>query len=88
MSFYYVYILRSKNKRFIYVGFTSNLKNRFFEHNNREELSTKAYAPFELIHYEAYKDMADAKRRERYLKSSKGKTTLRSMLKNYLTRIS
>ena len=84
MQFFFVYVLQSKTKDFIYVGFTSNLKKRFFEHNNKEEVSTKAYAPFELIFYEAYQNEKDAKRREGYLKTTKGKTTLRSMLREYL----
>ena len=84
MKFFYVYVLRSKAKEFIYVGFTHNLKKRFLEHNNREEISTKAYAPLDLIFYEAYQNEKDAKRRERYFKTTKGKTTLRMMLKDSL----
>lgn len=83
MKFYYVYVLKSINRNFIYVGFTTNLKIRLKNHNNREELSTKYYAPFELIHYEAYRNEKDAKRREKYFKTTKGKTTLRTMLKEY-----
>ncbi|MBL7159009.1 GIY-YIG nuclease family protein [Candidatus Microgenomates bacterium] len=83
MQFYYVYVLKSLHKNFIYVGFTSNLKRRVKEHNNKEELSTKHFAPFELIFYEAYRNKKDAKRREGYLKTTKGKTTLRTMLKDY-----
>ncbi|OGM94209.1 hypothetical protein A2524_00875 [Candidatus Wolfebacteria bacterium RIFOXYD12_FULL_48_21] len=83
MKFYYVYILKSIKKRFIYTGYTTDLGRRFKEHNNREELSTKHYAPFDLIHYEAYRNQKDAKRREGYLKTTKGKTTLRTMLKEY-----
>jgi putative endonuclease len=84
MKFYYVYVLRSKNKNFVYVGQTTDLKRRFKEHNNREELSTKHYAPFELIFYEAYRDRKDCLRREEYFKTTKGKTTLKSMLKEFL----
>jgi len=83
MKFYYVYVLKSLNKDFIYVGYTRDLKRRFKEHNNMEELSTKHYAPFDIIHYEAYKNKKDAHRREQYLKTTKGKTTLRTMLKEY-----
>ena len=83
MVFYYVYILQSKLKSFLYVGCTSDLKRRFHEHNNKEELSTKRYAPFELIFYEAYLSKKDAERREKYLKTSKGKKTLRIMLRDY-----
>jgi putative endonuclease len=80
---FYVYILKSRHRNFIYTGFTSNLKKRFQEHNNKQELSTKVFSPFELIHYEAYKNKKDAIRREKYLKTSKGKTTLGTMLKCY-----
>jgi putative endonuclease len=83
MSFYYVYVLKSVKQDFIYVGFTHNLKNRLKEHNNLENLSTKHYAPFELIFYEAYPNEKDAKRREEYFKTTKGKVTLRQMLKEY-----
>ncbi len=84
MKFFYVYALRNKTKQFIYVGFTHNLKKRFLQHNNREEISTKAYAPLDLIFYEAYQSEKDAKRRENYFKTAKGKTTLRMMLKDFL----
>lgn len=83
MKFYYIYILKSLNNNFIYTGYTGNLKRRFKEHNNKEELSTKHYAPFDLIHYEAYRNEKDAKRREEYLKTTKGKTTLKTMLKEF-----
>ncbi|PIR79783.1 MAG: excinuclease ABC subunit C [Candidatus Levybacteria bacterium CG10_big_fil_rev_8_21_14_0_10_35_13] len=83
VPFFYVYVLQSKNKDFIYVGITANLKKRFFEHNNKEELSTKAYTPLKLIFYEAYRNEKDARRREEYFKTTKGKTTLRMMLREY-----
>lgn len=85
MKFYYVYVLKSLNNDFIYVGFTENLRRRLKEHNNKEELSTKHYAPLELIHFEAYRNIKDAKRREEYFKTTKGKVTLKQMLKEYFT---
>ena len=83
MSFYYVYVLQSKNHDFIYVGTTHDLKRRFKEHNTGQNISTNPYAPYRLIHYEAYSNEQDAKRRERYLKTTKGKVTLKQMLKEY-----
>lgn len=85
MQFFYAYVLKSKIKDFLYVGFTHNLKKRFLEHNNGEETSTKAYAPFDLIFYEAYRNEKDAKRREEYFKTTKGRTTLKAMLKEFLS---
>jgi len=85
MTFYYVYVIRSLSKQdFIYVGFTTDLKIRFQRHNSGSEFSTKPYIPYELIHYEAYRNEKDAKRREEYFKTTKGKTTLKMMLKEFL----
>ncbi|MCA9372161.1 GIY-YIG nuclease family protein [Candidatus Woesebacteria bacterium] len=81
MKFYYVYILHNKFKDYIYIGYSTNLKQRIKQHNNGFSKSTKPYLPLELIHYEAYRNMKDAKRREEYLKTNKGRTTLMTMLK-------
>ena len=83
MKYFYVYVLRNTSKNFIYIGYSEDLKQRLTSHNNGENKSTKLYIPLELIHYEAYRNMADAKRREKYLKCNRGKTTLKTMLKNY-----
>lgn len=83
MRFFYVYVLKSLKFNFIYIGFTDNLKRRFKEHNAGLSISTKHYLPFELTHYEAYKSRKDAIRREKYLKTNKGRTTLTTMLKQY-----
>jgi len=83
MKFYYIYILLNKSKNFIYIGFTEDLRMRVKTHNNGENKSTKPYLPLELIHYEAYRNIKDAKRRELYLKSNRGKTTLKTMLREF-----
>lgn len=83
MKFYYVYILHNKSKHFIYVGYSENLRQRYGDHNRGYSKSTKPYLPLDLIHYEAYKNKKDAKRRELYLKTNRGKTTLMTMLKEY-----
>jgi len=87
MKFYYVYILQNKSKDFIYVGYSEDLRLRVSSHNKGESRSTKPYIPLELIHYEAYRSRNDAKRREDYFKTTKGKTTLRTMLKDYFEKI-
>lgn len=83
MKFYYVYILQNKSKNFLYIGYSENLKSRVPYHNFGRVKSTKHYHPLELIHYEAYRNRKDAKRREKYLKSNKGKTTLKTMLREF-----
>src|SRR3990167_9054689 len=63
VKFYYIYILHNPLRNFIYIGYSEDLKQRIITHNKGENLSTKAYIPLELIHYEAYKNIKDAKRR-------------------------
>ncbi len=64
---YYVYLIESINLDFLYVGSTPDLRRRFLQHN-KEVLSTKHYAPFKLIYYEAYAHRKDALVREHKLK--------------------
>ena len=81
---YYVYVLKSQFDGKLYVGYTTNLRNRLREHQDGEVISTKPRRPFEIIFYEGYKNKEDAKRRERYFKTSKGKSSLRMMLRDSL----
>jgi len=58
----------------IYVGYTSDLAQRLRSHN---ELSQKGwtvrYRPWELVYREEYATKSTAMRRERELKSSRGR---------------
>ena len=81
---YYVYVLKSLTDQKLYIGYTKDLKERFRKHQAGEVKSTKPRRPFELIFYEAYKDRLDAKRREKYLKTNKGRSSLRMMLRKSL----
>jgi putative endonuclease len=83
-KFFYVYVLRSLRDQGFYIGSTRDLKARFRLHNRGAVRSTSPRRPFDLIFYEAYRSEYDAKRREAYLKSSKGRTTLKTMLQEFL----
>ncbi|OGD62688.1 hypothetical protein A2160_03940 [Candidatus Beckwithbacteria bacterium RBG_13_42_9] len=86
MKFYYVYVLYNYSKKFIYIGYSENLIDRFHYHNSGKVLSTKNLIPLQLIFYEAYLDKSDAKRRENYLKTNRGRKTLLTMLSNFCTK--
>lgn len=81
--FYYVYILESLKDGSLYKGYTNDLRNRFNEHNRGLNFSTKSKMPWKLVHYEAYLNEKDARRREKYLKTSQGMRLLKRMLKEY-----
>ena len=80
---FYVYVIESVKSYNLYVGFTKDLKNRLEEHNRGLNFSTRSYKPWQLIHYEMYINEEDARRREKYLKTSQGSRLLKRMLKEY-----
>ena len=43
---YYVYFLKSLNSDFRYVGYTSDLRKKFKDHNEGQNKSSKSYLPF------------------------------------------
>lgn len=64
-----VYILVSKHYGTIYIGVTSNLMARLWQHRNGEvEGFTKQYAVHHLVRFELFGTMADAISREKQLK--------------------
>jgi len=66
---YYVYLLASKKKGTLYIGTTSNLIRRIYQHkNNLSEGFTKKYSVHNLVHYEEYNDVNVAISREKQLK--------------------
>ena len=75
-----VYAIKSNNRNYIYVGMTNNLERRLKEHNQRENRSTKAYAPFTLIYSEAFDSRLTARAKEKYLKSGVGKAFLKGLI--------
>jgi len=78
---YYTYVLLSKKDGKFYTGCTNNLRKRLEEHNKGQVQSTKHRIPLDLIYYEACIYREDAYRRERYLKTGKGKRYIRNRLK-------
>jgi len=80
----YIYILQSLERDRLYIGKATDLKRRVQEHNAKQNVSTKAYTPWELIFYEAYANVEDANRREKYLKTTQGHQAINRMLKSHL----
>jgi len=67
---FYVYILKSFKDGKLYIGYTDNLRRRIAEHKKRNVFNTKYRLPLELVYYEAYKNIDDAKSREKSFKHS------------------
>ena len=82
---FYVYVLRSKKDKSFYIGFTSQLRERFLTHSKGMVQSTKYLLPMELIYFEGYKSKVDAVMREKQLKRfAKGFYSLKRRLRDSL----
>jgi putative endonuclease len=81
---WYVYVLKSEKDGGLYIGFTSDLKQRITRHQEGQVLATRYRGSLQLIYYEVFLNKLDAIARERYLKSGYGRQQLKSCLKNTL----
>ncbi len=71
---YSIYIMASKRNGTLYVGFTSDLIKRVYEHkNNVVEGFTKKYGVHTLVYYETGGDYEGALLREKQMKEWKRK---------------
>ncbi len=82
--YYYIYVLQSKKDKSLYIGYTTDIKQKLEEHNKGYNKSTKLNRPYRLIFYEAFIDKKDAENREVFLKSGWGWRSIKKLLNNYL----
>ena len=80
---YYVYALKSLERNYIYVGLTNNVQRRMMEHNYSYNRTTKPYRPFVLILTEEFPSRAEARLKEKELKTTKGKRYLKNLIEQY-----
>ena len=67
---FYVYILASKRNGTLYLGVTSDIVKRVWQHKNGlDEGFTKKYGIKRLVYYEIHKDAENAMKREKQLKN-------------------
>jgi putative endonuclease len=71
---YFTYVLYSPDFNKIYVGFSSDLTNRLTAHNDDRNTGwSSRYQPWELLYSEEHLTKSKAMKREKQLKSSKGR---------------
>ena len=78
-----VYVLYSETYNKIYIGYSANMEERLKSHN---ELATKGWTikfrPWKIIHQELFREKADALKREKQLKSAKGRQWIWNLIQN------
>lgn len=75
----FIYVIKSRNKKFRYVGITNDVFKRIRDHNSGKNKSTAPYGPFDLKLKEGYADYQEARKREIFLKSGQGRRFLDSL---------
>lgn len=79
---YFVYVIKSIDFNYTYVGHTIDLKQRLVEHNKGKTRSNKAYKPFNLLYFETFNTREEAIKREKYFKTGSGRELLKKILIN------
>jgi len=83
MKNFYVYILSSKRNGTLYIGVTSDLAKRVYEHkNNLVDGFTKKYNLHNLVWYEIYESAESAITREKQMKKWKRSWKLKLIEQN------
>jgi len=81
-----IYVLYSPPHNKIYIGFSSNIKQRMLSHN---QLATKGYTvkfrPWILIHTEVFETKSEAMKREKELKSANGRQFIWNLIKRLIS---
>ena len=78
---YYVYVLRNQ-EGILYKGQTNDLQRRIEQHNADDGFAsyTKTRGPWKLVYSEEFPTRAEARKRELYLKGSRGRTFLKNRI--------
>jgi putative endonuclease len=77
---YTVYVLRSLVNGRMYIGYSEDLEERLNSHNSGKVRSTKAYKPYSVVFKEEFENKTEARKRELFLKSGKGREFIKSTL--------
>ena len=78
---FYVYAIYSSKFNKIYIGQTCDLTNRLIEHNSGKSFYTKRFIPWEIIYTEEFETRGEAMKREKQLKSQKGREFVWNIIK-------
>jgi len=71
---YTVYVLYSASHNKIYIGYTANIENRLLAHNHPNNNGwTKSFQPWKMIYSEEFETKSESLKREKQLKSAKGR---------------
>ena len=74
------YILYSFSSQRFYVGYSTNLIQRIYWHNNGSKGFTTRFRPWKVVYVEFFATKEEAMNREHYFKSGKGRDWFKERL--------
>lgn len=78
---FYTYVLQSLSHGTLYIGSSDDPEGRLKnEHNKGKVRYTKGRMPWVLVHKEIFSTRAEAMKREKFLKSGKGREYVKKLL--------
>lgn len=78
---FFTYILRSLKDNSFYIGSTKDLDKRLVKHNKGFVRSTKSHLPFEIIYYEKFNALSEARKRELQIKNWKKRKAIENLIR-------
>ncbi|MEQ9165663.1 MAG: GIY-YIG nuclease family protein [Fulvivirga sp.] len=79
MTPHYVYVIKSEKDGRLYKGLSEDPEKRLLSHNNGKVNSTMGFRPWKIVYTERYSSFKEARNRELFLKSGKGRDFLKSL---------
>ena len=77
---FYVYLISSTLKNWVYVGMTEDIEKRIHQHNSGQVKSTKSCRPFNLLFVQEVKTRIEARDLEKWLKVRFNKESLLKLI--------
>ena len=78
---YTVYVLFSEEHQKIYIGYTSNLLQRFKSHQTLGKDWTVKFRPWIVIYCEYFSEKSDAQKREKQLKQYRNRLRIHAEIR-------
>ena len=75
-----VYVLQSESSGRFYIGCAEQPSVRLAEHQRGQTVSTRGRGPWDLVYQENFKNLSQARQRERQLKSWKSHRSIQELL--------
>jgi putative endonuclease len=76
---FYVYILLNDAETKTYTGVSDDVEKHLAEHNAGRVKSSRPYRPYKIVHVEQFETLKEARRKEKFYKSTTGRRRLKEM---------